>query len=315
MMTLRSVLLILWLTALAVVVQGQEPVIHLWEDTPVRARSVTLVPYIPSNAPALPSIQGGGGGGSAVIVCPGGSYSWIDYETEGTLVAEWLQSQGIAAFVLKYRVQGLGPYIFHTRLISRGRQHPDALCDAQRAIQYLREHASDYGINPQCIGIMGFSAGGHLSMSAAAYASTDFISPLGISHNVSLRPDFVALIYPVVTMNEPYVHRRSRRALLGEYRKHRAAMRDSLSLERHVPSDCPPVFITNCVDDNIVKYHNSVLLDSALTAHSITHKYIMYARGGHGFGVAAKKFSEETAHWQEEFLKWLRPLVMFQAKD
>lgn len=279
--------------------RNQESLIHLWKGTGVRAKGVTLKPCLPPNGKAS----------TAVIVCPGGSYCWHDYESEGVCVAEWLRKNGIAAFILKYRVQGVGPYIFHTRLVSRGHQHPDALCDVQRAIQYVREHASTFGIDPSRVGVMGFSAGGHLCMSAAAYASTDFLEPLGIRHSVSLRPDFVAPIYPVVTMNQPYVHRRSRRALLGEYRKHRQSMRDSLSLERHVPADCPPVFLLNCEDDPIVQWQNSALLDSALTAENIPHQYIRYVRGGHGFGADVEKQSDETAHWQASFMKWLESIV------
>lgn len=312
-MITRRTLLFIWLTVLAFVAQGQNAVIHLWEDTPVRARSVTLAPYLPSvtvpegsshSEAAKPSAPEGRL--PAIIVCPGGSYCWHDYEAEGTRVAEWLQREGIAAFVLKYRVQGIGPYVFHTRLVSRGHQHPDALCDVQRAIQYVREHAADFGIDPHRLGVMGFSAGGHLSMSAAAYSATDFLAPLGVSHSVSLRPDFVAPIYPVVTMHKPYVHTRSRRALLGEYRKHRQAMRDSMSLELHIPADCPPVFLLNCVDDPIVEYQNSELLDSALTAAHIPHLYTQYSVGGHGFGGDTAKFSAETKHWQKTFMEWLK---------
>ena len=307
-MIIRRALFFLWLTVLTLVVQGQNPIIRLWEGTPVRARSVTLVPYLPNSNTTLLSMIGVAGEGSypAVIVCPGGSYCWHDYETEGTRVAEWLQREGIAAFVLKYRVQGIGPYVFHTRLVSRGKRYPDALCDIQRAIQYIREHAADFNINPQQLGVMGFSAGGHLCMSAAAYASTDFLTPLGINHSVSLRPDFVAPIYPVVTMQKPYVHKRSRQALLGEYRNHRQTMLDSLSLELHIPADCPPVFLLNCKDDPVVMWENSVLLDSALTANNVSHKYIMYEHGGHGFGAATEKFSDETKHWQAAFTEWLK---------
>lgn len=305
MITTRRAFLCLWLTALALVAQGQSPIIRIWEGTPVRAKSVTLVPYLPSSAPALPSLTGER---PAIIVCPGGSYCWHDYEAEGTRVAEWLQSQGIAAFVLKYRVQGIGPYVFHTRLISRGNRHPDAISDLQRAIQLVREHAADYDIDPHRVGAMGFSAGGHLVMSAASYAATDFLAPLGIEHSVSLRPDFVAPIYPVVTMHKPYVHKRSRRALLGEYRKHRQVLRDSMSLEMHIPADCPPVFLMNCVDDPIVKYQNSELLDSALTANHIPHLYTQYRIGGHGFGGDTTKFSPETKRWQETFIKWFQTI-------
>ena len=301
MMITRRILLFLWLSALCLIAQGQDTVIHLWEDTPVRAKHVTLVPYLPSISypHAVPD------GYPAIIVCPGGSYCWHDYEAEGICVAKWLQSEGIAAFVLKYRVQGFAPYVLHTRLVSRGHQHPDALCDIQRAIQYVREHAIDFGINPQRLGVMGFSAGGHLSMSAAVYASTDFLAPLGISHNVSLRPDFAAPIYPVVTMHKPYVHKRSRRALLGEYRKHHDSMRDSMSLELHIPADCPPVFLLNCIDDPIVKYQNSELLDSALTAAHISHLYTQYPTGGHGFGGDTTRMNAYTRQWQATFIKWL----------
>lgn len=300
----RRALLSLCLTALAFVAQGQSPVIRLWENTPVRANDVTLVPYLPVQLPD--SCFQFSPPPPAVIVCPGGSYSWHDYATEGIRVAQWLQREGIAAFVLKYRVQGIGAYVFHTRLISRGRQFPDALCDIQRAIQYIREHAAAFGINPSCVGVMGFSAGGHLSMSAASYSSTDFLAPLGISHSVSLRPDFVAPIYPVVTMHEPYAHKRSRKALLGEYRNHSQAMRDSLSLELHIPADCPPVFLLNCKDDPVVRWENSALLDSALTENDVSHKYIVYEHGGHGFGAADEKFTAETRQWQDAFINWLK---------
>ncbi|MBQ5423744.1 MAG: alpha/beta hydrolase, partial [Bacteroidales bacterium] len=109
-----------------------------------------------------------------------------------------------------------------------------------------------------------------------------------------------------VTMNPPYVHKRSRRALLSERRQNDQVMRDSLSLELHVPADCPPVFLVNCVDDPIVEYHNSMLLDSALTAKNIKHKYIQYKTGGHGFGASDEKGTEESRAWRNEFLKWLK---------
>lgn len=230
----------------------------------------------------------------AVIVCPGGSYCWHDYDTEGTTVARWLNDNGIAAFVLKYRVQGVFDYIMHTRYLLRGNRHPDALMDAQRALQWVREHADSLGIDADRIGIMGFSAGGHLAMSAAEFLAE--------------KPAFVASIYPVVTMHKPYVHKRSRRALLGEYGKRRMAMRDSLSLERHVTADSPPVFLVNCKDDPVVKYQNSELLDSALTAHGIRHRYIQYETGGHGFGASDVKGTAECRRWREEFLRWLGEL-------
>lgn len=233
----------------------------------------------------------------AVIVCPGGSYSWLDMKTEGTEVAQWLQRNGISAFVLRYRVQGILPYITHSRLLFRGHQHPDMVEDLQWAVRYVREHADEYGINPHKVGVMGFSAGGHLSLSLIA-------SPIPSEGGVA----FIAAIYPVVSLSEPCAHKRSRRALLGEYRKYSRRMRDSLSIEKHIPKDCPPVFLVNCKDDPIVKYHNSELLDSALTAQGVPHRYIQYQTGGHGFGASETKGTAECRAWKDEFLSWLKAL-------
>lgn len=212
-------------------------------------------------------------------------------------MAQWLQQQGIAAFVLEYRVQGIPAFITHYRWIWRGHQYPDALDDLQEAIRYVRSHAAEYGVDTCRIGAIGFSAGGHLVTSAALFYQQD-----------ADRPDFIASIYPVVTMNGRKAHKRSRRALLGERRKHSRLWRDSLSLERHIRPDMPPVFLVNCIDDPVVPYDNSVLLDSALTQHHIPHVYHQYQTGGHGFGADPAKASAECIHWKEEFINWLNKL-------
>ena len=120
------------------------------------------------------------------------------------------------------------------------------------------------------------------------------------------RPAFVAPIYPVVTMTESCVHKRSRRGLLGDSRTRNKALKDLLSLERHVPADCPPVFLVNCKDDPVVDYHNAILLDSALTARQIPHKYMLYETGGHGFGASDTKGTAECRQWRAQFLEWLK---------
>ncbi|MBP5341520.1 MAG: alpha/beta hydrolase [Bacteroidales bacterium] len=228
----------------------------------------------------------------AVVVCPGGSYSWHDYKVEGVEVAQWLQAHGIAAYVLRYRVQGWWAWATHYRLLFRGNQYPDPLRDAEAALDWLAVHADSLAIDPRQIGVMGFSAGGHLAMLTT----------------YTRRPAFVVPVYPVVTMRQACCHSRSRRALLGEYGKNNQSLRDSLSIELHVRPDCPPVFLVNCVDDPIVDYHNSVLLDSALTANNISHRYIQYRTGGHGFGMSETKGSPECRPWKEEFLKWIKGL-------
>ena len=232
----------------------------------------------------------------AIIVCPGGSYFWHDMEHEGHEVGRWLQSNGISAFVLHYRTAYVPAFITRFRYLFRGNRYPDPQDDLRNTIRYLKAHANEYGIDTMRIGAMGFSAGGHLVMSAAELFDTPD------------RPAFVVPIYPVVTMTESCVHKRSRRGLLGDSRKRNQVLKDSLSLERHVPADCPPVFLVNCKDDPIVDYHNSQLLDSALTDRGIEHRYLLYETGGHGFGASEVKGSDESRQWKKEFLSWLKDL-------
>lgn len=257
----------------------------LWQGQKVRhGKQVMLTSYLAEDNPD----------GTAVIVCPGGSYFWLDDINEGDEVAEWLQDHDISAFVLRYRAAGFGAFFWHHRMIFRGKQHPDMLEDARQAIKHVREHSDEYHIDPNRLGIMGFSAGGHLAMMTACFPDKE-----------ENKPAFVGAIYPVVTMNEPYAHERSRRALLGERRQNNQTMRDSLSLEKHIPDDCPPVFIVNCRDDETVDYQNSILLDSALIEKNIEHKYILYNTGDHGFGVSEVYGTQESRNWKNEFLRWL----------
>ncbi len=256
--------------------------VNIWQGTDVKQK-VEMTPFLASGKNKV-----------AVVVCPGGSYFWHDMEAEGTAVGKWLQQNGISAFVLRYRAAGFWAFFSHYRYLFRGNRYPDALDDLHQAIQYIKVRAREYNINPDSIGAMGFSAGGHLVMSAAELLQQ------------GERPAFVVPVYPVVTMTDKCVHKRSRRALLGDGRKNNKKLRDSLSLERHVPDDCPPVFLVNCKDDPIVKYHNSELLDSALTAHHVPHRYIQYQTGGHGFGATNHKGTSECRQWKEEFIKWIR---------
>lgn len=254
--------------------------INIWEGTSCH-KKVMLTPYIVE-----------GTNNPAVIVCPGGSYFWHDIDTEGHKVAQWLQANGISAFVLNYRTAYVPAFIFRYRYVFRGNRYPDPQEDLRRSIQLLKEREQEFGINTNKIGAMGFSAGGHLVMSAAElFEDSD-------------KPAFVVPIYPVVTMTHNSVHKRSRRGLLGDNRKNNKILRDLLSLENHVPANCPPVFLVNCKDDPIVDYRNSELLDSALTEKKIPHKYIQYSSGGHGFGASYTKGTEECRKWKDEFLNW-----------
>ena len=259
--------------------------INIWEGTSVRHR-VELTPYlVKGNTPA-----------PAVIVCPGGSYFWHDMVNEGSKVAEWLNANGISAFVLRYRTAYVPAFITHFRLLFRGNRYPDALNDLRQSLRLVRHQAQEFNIDTTKIGVMGFSAGGHLVMSAVELLPR------------SEWPAFVVPVYPVVSFIDPCVHKRSRRGLLGDSREHNKQLCDSLSLERHVPQDCPPVFLINCKDDPIVNHRNAELLDSALTAKNVPHKFIQYKTGGHGFGASEKKGSAECRQWKAEFIKWFRTL-------
>lgn len=254
--------------------------INIWEGTSCY-KKVELTPYV---------VQGSNN--PAVIVCPGGSYFWHDINTEGHEVAKWLQKNGISAFVLNYRTAYVPAFIFRYRYIFRGNRYPDPQDDLRRSIQLLKEREKEFGIDTKKIGAMGFSAGGHLVMSAAElFDDVD-------------KPAFVVPIYPVVTMKHECVHKRSRRGLLGDSKKNNQGLRDLLSLENNIPDNCPPVFLVNCMDDPIVDYRNSELLDSALTLKQIPHKYIQYKTGGHGFGASETKGTEECRKWKSEFIKW-----------
>lgn len=278
-------LVIYFLVSSISVGQEAKSPVNIWEGTSCH-KTVEMTPY-PAD----------GESNMAVIVCPGGSYFWHDMETEGHAVGRWLQSHGISAFVLRYRTAYVPAFLFRFRYVFRGNRYPDPQDDLRQAIRYVKSHHLDFGIDTLHVGAMGFSAGGHLVMSAAElFTGSD-------------KPCFVAPIYPVVTMEADCVHKRSRRALLGESRVRNRALRDSLSLERHVPRDCCPVFLVNCKDDPVVDYRNSVLLDSALTAQDVPHVYLQYEHGGHGFGASDTKGTAECREWKERFLKWAREVV------
>lgn len=233
--------------------------------------------------------------GIAVVVCPGGSYSHtMGIAVEGFEVAEWLNSMGISAFVLKYRV---GSQQYH---------HPAMIQDAQYAIHYVREHASEYGIDPAKVGTMGFSAGGHLVTMTGAFYKDNYIQDLGVVDNIPLKPAFVVPVYPVVSMQDSIAHKRSRRNLLSL--QYNEGQRDRFSMELSIPKDMPPVFLVTAIDDPVVMYQNSVVLDQALTKAGIKHRFMLYKTGGHGYGLS-ETIAPEAGKWKYEFIKWLRDVI------
>lgn len=200
--------------------------------------------------------------GTAVIVCPGGGYQNLAMDHEGRQIAEWLNQQGIAAFILKYR---LGPRY----------RHPAMINDAHRAIRMVRSHAKELGVAPDRIGIWGFSAGGHL----AATAATHFEE--GENSN---RPDFAILAYPVISFTTDYVHRGSRRNLIGDPPD--PELQKNLSNELQVTPRTPPIFLFHTNEDTGVPPENSVLFYMALRKAKVPAEMHIFEPGRHGVGLA-----------------------------
>ena len=271
---------------------AQKPV-QIWGDNPIsskmRRSKVTVF-----KARENPS-------GMSVIVCPGGSYQLLSKKKEGYNVARWLNDNNITAFVLFYRV-GLF-----------GNHHPAMIQDLQRAIQLVKENSEEYSIAPDKTGVMGFSAGGHLAGTAGTYFDKNFLEGLGIMPQVSMRPAFVGMIYPVVTMTDnSIVHKRSRRKLLSS--AYHPDLREMMSLELNVRPDMPPVFLVHCRDDKTVDYRNATTYGTTLQEKGVSHFFKLYDESGHGFGVNPPKGkgSKEAQQWTQLFIPWLEETMRIQ---
>lgn len=287
-MKLKTSLLSLFILLWTVCAMAQPKPLHLWKNVKGMKTQPTLLYEYP--APKDHNT------GIAVIICPGGSYSHtMGIATEGFAVAEWLNSQGINAFVLKYRVG------------SKGYHHPAMIEDAQFAIRYVREHAKEFGINPKRVGTMGFSAGGHLVTMTGAFYAENYVQKYGVPENADLRPNFVVPVYPVVSMQDDIVHKRSRRNLLT--RHYTPEQQSKFSMELSIPKNMPPTLIVTAKDDPVVMYQNSVQLDRSMTKGNIKHKFLLYETGGHGYGMS-EELAPEAGKWKYEFIKWLKEIGM-----
>lgn len=227
--------------------------------------------------------------GVAIVVAPGGGYGDLAMDHEGAQIAQWCNANGIAAFVLRYR---------H----APDYHHPTPKLDAQRAIRTVRARAEEWGINPEKIGLIGFSAGGHLTATAA----TQFDAGEGKSSDpiqrASSRPDFAILGYPVITMTAPYTHKGSRTNLLGKTPS--AEMIEALSAEQNVTADTPPCFIVHTTEDKAVPVQNAILFYLALKENNIPVEMHLFEKGHHGLGLAQSEPAMST--WPKQCITWLR---------
>jgi acetyl esterase/lipase len=227
--------------------------------------------------------------GVGLVLCPGGSYVALAANHEGRQVANWLNSLGIAAFVLKYR---LGPR-YH---------HPVELSDAQRAIRMVRAHAVEYGVTADHVGIMGFSAGGHLASTAGTHFDSGDPNDPDPIQRASSRPDFLVLGYPVISMKPPYVHAGSLKNLLGDSPDPKLV--ENLSNELQVTPQTPPAFLFHTTEDKAVPVENSVLFYLALRKAGVPAELHVFEKGPHGFGLNYK--DPVLAMWPPLLANWFR---------
>jgi len=229
--------------------------------------------------------------GAAVIICPGGGYSNLAMGYEGTEVAQRFNEAGISAFVLKYRIPN------DATMISK---EIGPLQDAQRALMLVRSQAAEWGIDPKRIGIMGFSAGGHLAATAGTHFQKSYIDN---PDHISLRPDFMLLIYPVISFKTPIAHMGSANNLLGLNPSQEQIK--EFSNELQVTDRTPPAFLVHAKDDDVVPYSNSLVFAEALKSHHIPEKVFLYQQGGHGFGMTNKT---SKLSWMDLCIQWIADL-------
>jgi len=239
----------------------------------------TITPYFPEKGKAT---------GTSVIVFPGGGYINLTVTYEGAEIAEAFNKIGVTAFVVKYRLPS--DQIMIDKTIG-------PLQDAERAIQIVRERASEWGIDPHKIGIIGFSAGGHLASTLATHYNRVVITN---KTQTSLRPDFAMLIYPVITFG-PYAHNGSRENLLGKNPSQELI--DLYSNEKQVTADTPPCFLIHAEDDGTVPVQNALLFYDALLKNKVKGEMHLFEEGGHGFGMNNPKNKDKWFDWAANWMK------------
>jgi acetyl esterase/lipase len=266
------------------------------EKEEIREKDIVVVSkvQVPSIQVFLPSKRNATQ--QAVVICPGGGYGVLAYDWEGTDIAKWLNSHGIAAIILKYRLPS-----------SESQTEPQhvPLTDALRALRLTRQQAEEWNIRPDQIGIMGFSAGGHL----ASTLGTHFDEGNGGSPDpieaVSSRPDFMILGYPVISLKEHISHIGSRNNLLGKSPS--KDLVDLYSNELQVSADTPPTFIFHSQDDRAVPVQHSLLFYEALVKHQVPVEMHLYPKGGHGFSLGVNGHGTFTG-WTSSCIEWLEEL-------
>jgi len=300
----RSLFPILFFSIMAIEASSQNTILKVWPDgIPGSIRSETYFEEstmtgdivsgydkvtVPTMTVFLPPDEKATG--IAVLICPGGGYGHLAFDHEGFAIARWLNNNGIAGIILKYRLPS--DYIMKEKSIG-------PLQDAQEAIRIIRRNASEWKINQNRIGVIGFSAGGHL----ASTLSTHFDEKVyETKDTTSARPDFSLLIYPVISFDSSFTHAGSRKNLIG--------INPSENVVRHfsnelmITHETPPAFLVHSSDDKVVPVKNSLVYYEGLVKNNIVAEMHIFQKGGHGYGLAIDRGTQSA--WPDLCLRWLR---------
>ena len=277
-----SILLALLTIVLAIEASDSVP---LWQGQPPHNKPDAAV------IPKLDLYPAKQGNGCAVVVCPGGGYGGLAKDHEGHQIAKWCNRHGVSAYVLTYR------------LGSQGYHFPTQLADVQRAIRLVRSNAKSWAIDPERIGVMGFSAGGHLASMAATKFNDSAYKPADEIDQQSARPDFAVLCYPVVNLDSDFAHKGSMRNLLGD-KANDAKLKTLLSSEKNVTKQTPPTFLFHTDEDRAVPAQNSIEFYLALKKHNIPAELHLYQSGPHGVGLF--EGDPVLGTWSKHLNHWLR---------
>jgi acetyl esterase/lipase len=298
------IMAIVILSGLTLKINAQSEIIKLWPDgapgaiksddytekTTSDPGSITRVEKIsnPEILVFLPPVDKANG--TAVLICPGGGYGIVAIDHEGYAIARWLNEQGIAGIVLKYRLPS--DKIMKDKSIG-------PLQDAQEAMRTVRRNALKWNINPKKIGVMGFSAGGHLASTLSTHYNEKVYE---VKDSISARPNFSLLIYPVISFDPAITHMGSRNNLIGLTPTD--AQINHFSNELQINSDTPPAFLVHAANDGAVPVMNSIRYFEGLQKNKIPVELHIYQKGGHGFGLAPKGGTE--AEWPVTCINWLK---------
>ncbi len=251
------------------------------------------VPHMIAHVPANPN-------GTALIVGPGGGYARVVMDKESDEMADLLNPEGVTVFILRYRL----PSNMH-----KNRQDV-SLEDGQRAVRIVRAHAKEWNIDPNKIGIMGFSAGGHMASSVSTNYDRKVYEPVDAQDQVSARPDFTVLGYPVISMLPEYCHEGTKKRLFGGLSV-KKELEEKYSSELHVTAQTPPAFIVCAADDPVVPPVNSIRYFQALRKNGVQAELHVFREGGHGFGLG-HKLDTSTSDWQHDLLGWMKDMGLIQ---